>query len=58
VPDGELDRAERLLSTFALGFAASEAAGRFPDQARADADFGYAAMLISGLVEERRRPPT
>jgi len=54
VPEEGLSRAERLLSTFALGFAASEANGRFPDQTRADADFAHAMDLISILVEHAR----
>jgi AcrR family transcriptional regulator len=41
VPEAEVARAERLISTAVLGFAASEAAGRFRhhDQAVIDADF-------------------
>jgi AcrR family transcriptional regulator len=41
LPETEIGRAERLISTAVLGFAASEAAGRFRhhDQAVVDADF-------------------
>jgi AcrR family transcriptional regulator len=41
LPEAEVARAERLISTAVLGFAASEAAGRFRhhDQAVVDADF-------------------
>jgi AcrR family transcriptional regulator len=48
VADGEVARAERLISTAVLGFAASEAAGRFRqhDQAVIDGDF---AQLLRWL---------
>ncbi len=41
LPEAEVARAERLISTAVLGFAASEAAGRFRqhDQSVIDADF-------------------
>jgi AcrR family transcriptional regulator len=41
LPEAEIARAERLISTAVLGFAASEAAGRFRqhDQSVVDADF-------------------
>jgi AcrR family transcriptional regulator len=41
LPEGEVARAERLISTAVLGFAVSEAAGRFRqhDQSTVDADF-------------------
>jgi AcrR family transcriptional regulator len=44
VPDALVPRAERLLSTFVIGFAASEVGGRFAahDQAVRDADFDWA----------------
>ena len=44
VPDELVPRAERLLSTFVIGFAASEVGGRFAahDQAVRDADFEWA----------------
>ncbi|GAB3974124.1 hypothetical protein GCM10029978_054960 [Actinoallomurus acanthiterrae] len=44
-------RAERLLSTFILGFAASEAGGRFA-HLNADAEFGYFADAIVRLLEK------
>jgi hypothetical protein len=42
---------ERLLSTFVIGFAASEASGRFADRQRADADFRYAEDVLTRLLE-------
>jgi AcrR family transcriptional regulator len=44
VPEALVPRAERLLSTFVIGFAASEVGGRFAahDQAVRDADFEWA----------------
>jgi len=50
VPEPEVPRVERLLSTFVLGFAASEAGGRFPDRAVADADFGHAEKWFERLL--------
>lgn len=44
-----IPRAERLLSTFILGFAASEAGGRLAD-VDADADMTVAEELIAGLI--------
>jgi hypothetical protein len=47
VPEDVIPRAERLLSSFMLGFAASEAAGRFAEHERAtlDADLAWAQEL-------------
>ena len=51
VPADDVPRLERLLSTFVLGFATSEVAGRFPDPGRADQDFAYALRLLRQVVE-------
>jgi AcrR family transcriptional regulator len=51
VPDPEVAQVERLVSTMVLGFATSEAAGRFtatPEQI--DADFRRLEELILGLL--------
>jgi AcrR family transcriptional regulator len=51
VPDPEVPQVERLVSTMVLGFATSEAAGRFtatPEQI--DADFRRLEELILGLL--------
>ena len=47
-PEDLVPRIERLISTFVIGFAASEAAGRFSahDQAVRDADFEWARRQI------------
>jgi AcrR family transcriptional regulator len=51
-PDELIPRLERLLSTFMLGFAASEAAGRFAMHKRAvlDADLEWAESHVLGLL--------
>jgi AcrR family transcriptional regulator len=48
VPDELVPRAERVLSTFMLGFAASEAGGRFAghDPATVEADLAWVTALI------------
>jgi AcrR family transcriptional regulator len=53
VSEEDVPRTERMLSTFVLGFAASEAGGRFTvDTAQLDADFLWAAgRLLAGLVD-------
>jgi AcrR family transcriptional regulator len=54
LPETEVARAERLISTAVLGFAASEAAGRFRqhDQSVIDADFAellrWVRLLLAG----------
>jgi hypothetical protein len=55
VADGAVARAERLISTAVLGFAASEAAGRFRqhDQAVIDDDF---AELLRWLCRSLTQP--
>ncbi|HEX2809789.1 MAG TPA: TetR family transcriptional regulator [Kineosporiaceae bacterium] len=50
VPADRVPAVERLLSTFVIGFAASEASGRFADRERADADFRYAEALLARLL--------
>ena len=57
LPEAEIARAERLISTAVLGFAASEVAGRFRqhDQSVIDADF---AELLRWLrLPLATRPP-
>jgi AcrR family transcriptional regulator len=56
VPADDTPRLERVLSSFVLGFAASEASGRFTDAERADADFGYAEGLLTTLIELAAQP--
>jgi len=51
VPADDVPRLERVLSTFVIGFAASEANGRFADLERADADFDYALGLLARLID-------
>jgi AcrR family transcriptional regulator len=56
VPDAEVPQVERLVSTMVLGFAASEAAGRFtatPEQV--DADFRRLEGLVLHLLEDSTR---
>jgi AcrR family transcriptional regulator len=52
VPDTDIARTERLLSTAVLGFAVSEAAGRFRghDQAVIDADFAELQQWLRRLL--------
>ncbi|GIF47955.1 TetR family transcriptional regulator [Asanoa ferruginea] len=50
LPEDLIPRVERLLSTFVLGFAASEAGGRFTDREAADADFAYAEEVLAVLI--------
>jgi AcrR family transcriptional regulator len=54
LPEAQIPRAERLLSTMILGFAASEAGGRFAGHRAADvdADFAYLEDLIGRLLAE------
>jgi hypothetical protein len=53
----ESERVERLMSTAILGFAASEAAGRFADHAPAvlDADFASLLDMLGGAIRQRAR---
>ena len=56
VAEADIPRAERLISTLVLGFAASEAAGRFRGHSRAVIDADYAALeelvgtYLAGLI--------
>jgi AcrR family transcriptional regulator len=52
-------QAERLLSTVVLGFAASEAAGRFRDHPRSviDQDFGCLERVIGQVLDDLVRRP-
>jgi AcrR family transcriptional regulator len=58
VPEPQLARTERLLSTAVLGFAASEAAGRFRrhDQAEIDADFAELLRWLGQLLPPAAAP--
>ena len=58
VPDTNVARTERLLSTAVLGFAVSEAAGRFRghDQAVIDADFAELQQWLSRLLPGTASP--
>ena len=58
LPEAEVARAERLISTAVLGFAASEASGRFRqhDQSVIDADFAELLRWLR-LVLGPARPP-
>lgn len=53
VPDDRVVQVERLVSTAVLGFAVSEAAGRFRDHSRRqlDADFGALQAMLSVFIE-------
>jgi AcrR family transcriptional regulator len=55
LPPDEIPRAERLLSTLVLGFAASEAGGRFAGHAPADvdADFAFLENAVRELLRAR-----
>jgi AcrR family transcriptional regulator len=58
MPEGQLPRAERLLSTFVMGFAVSESSGRFRARAAdVDADFAYVQDLVFRFLEEAHAPP-
>ena len=52
VPEDLVPRVERLVSTFMLGFAASEAGGRFAQHSRdvLDADLEWALGLVRGVL--------
>jgi AcrR family transcriptional regulator len=57
VPRDEIPRVERLISTFMIGFAASEAAGRFAAHGRSvlDADLEWAQAQVLGLLPSAGR---
>jgi AcrR family transcriptional regulator len=50
VPENELARMERMLSTFVYGFAASEAGGRFAGL-NVESEFEYGAARVEMLIE-------
>jgi AcrR family transcriptional regulator len=55
VPDDQVLRAERLLSTFVMGFAVSEASGRFATRAvEVEADFTYLQNLVFDFIDRAR----
>jgi len=56
LPEAELARAERLISTAVLGFAASEASGRFRqhDQSVIDADFAELLRWLRHALSSMR----
>jgi AcrR family transcriptional regulator len=60
MPETEIARTERLISTAVLGFAASEAAGRFRQHTRSviDADFAellrWLRLLLQDQTQDRR----
>ena len=58
LPEGQVPQAERLLSTAILGFAASEAAGRFRNHAsfQLDADFSALQRLLGDYIQTQVRP--
>jgi AcrR family transcriptional regulator len=53
VPDGRVAQVERLVSTAILGFAVSEAAGRFRNHSRRQLDADFAALqgLLARFIE-------
>ncbi|MCI0549005.1 MAG: TetR/AcrR family transcriptional regulator [Candidatus Rokubacteria bacterium] len=58
VPDSQVPRVERLLSTFVMGFAISEASGRFTARGiEVEADFTYAQTLVFELIDRLRAGP-
>ena len=60
LPEAEVARAERLISTAVVGFAASEAAGRFRqhDQSVIDADFAELLRWLRLSLAVPRRNST
>jgi AcrR family transcriptional regulator len=51
LPDDQVLRVERLLSTFVMGFAVSEASGRFATRAvEVEADFNYLQNLVFEFI--------
>jgi len=55
VPEPEVRRAERMLTTFVIGFAASESGGRFgAGTEQLDADFAWSSeRLLHAIVEDK-----
>jgi AcrR family transcriptional regulator len=58
VPAGEIARVERLVSTMILGFAASEASGRFRGHSRRTIDADYEALEQVTALTIRHFVPT
>jgi hypothetical protein len=60
LPEGDLVQLERLLSTAVLGFAASEAGGRFAAHSpqQLDADFARLQEVLVGAVLGALAAPT
>lgn len=58
LPESLVPRVEGLISTFVLGFAASEAGGRFRGRSRAqlDGDLRWLEESLADLVEQARGP--
>ena len=55
LPDDQVLRVERLLSTFVMGFAVSEASGRFTTRAvEVEADFNYVQNLVFEFIDRAR----
>jgi AcrR family transcriptional regulator len=55
LPDDQVLRVERLLSTFVMGFAVSEASGRFATRAvEVEADFNYLQNLVFDFIDQAR----
>jgi AcrR family transcriptional regulator len=55
LPDDRVLRVERLLSTFVMGFAVSEASGRFATRAvEVEADFNYLQNLVFDFIDQAR----
>lgn len=53
LPEDQVLRVERLLSTFVMGFAVSEASGRFATRAvEVEADFNYLQNLVFDFIEQ------
>ena len=58
MPEGQLLRAERLLSTFVMGFAVGESSGRFRARAaEVEADFAYVQDLVFRFIADAHRGP-
>ena len=59
LPESQVPQAERLLSTAILGFAVSEATGRFRNHTRRqlDADFSALQHLLGGYIQAQAQRP-
>ena len=55
MPQSQLPRAERLLSTFVMGFAVGESSGRFRARAAdVEADFAYVQDVVFQFIDQAR----